>query len=375
VKYVGIDLHKKSISVCVVDQTKKVLDRRRFGCSSPKLIRGYFQSLGVFRAVVEATASYEWLFALLDPLGQGLVLAHPGKMRVIAESVKKSDRLDAQVLAEFLAMDVIPQAHRPSPRQRELRRLTRHRVDLVRDRGRIQTKIRWIVANYNEDHPGMFTIAGRAWLQSTDVSPSDRFALNQLLATWEHLSTQIAQTQKQIDHLEATATDEEKERRRLLQSVPGVGQTIANTFLAEVGDASRFRSGKRLAAYVGLVPARRESAGKSKDLAITKQGSRHLRWAMIQAAWQAVRYSLYWRTVFEALAKRKGNKRAVVAIARRLLVVMHRLLVTGQPYDIGRIQESARASSSTKVARPKGAPKRSSTKVVARQIDQEMVTT
>src|SRR5437660_6164646 len=121
--YVGIDLHKNTIVLCVMNQDLKVLTRRTLACCEPEAIREFFAGLGPFRAVVEATASYEWLVALIEPLADRVVLAHPGKLRVIAESAKKTDRLDAAVLAEFLARDMIPAAFRPTPRQRQHRAL------------------------------------------------------------------------------------------------------------------------------------------------------------------------------------------------------------------------------------------------------------
>ncbi len=127
--FVGIDLHKQTISVCIVSQERQVSARRRFLCRQPDRIRAYFAELGEFQAVIEATASYEWLWALLEPLADRIVLAHPGKMRIIAESTRKSDKLDAEVLAAFLALDMIPQAYRPSPREREHRALIRHRCE------------------------------------------------------------------------------------------------------------------------------------------------------------------------------------------------------------------------------------------------------
>ena len=97
-KFVGIDLHKKTITVWVCDQDRRKLGRERFACSTPEIIVAYFRKLGVFQAVVEATASYEWLVRLLEPLAKRVVLAHPGKMRVIAESTRKNDKIDARVL-------------------------------------------------------------------------------------------------------------------------------------------------------------------------------------------------------------------------------------------------------------------------------------
>ena len=114
-RYVGIDLHKQSITVCVVDQDRNRILTRRFLCTDTTKIDAFFAALGDFEAVVEATASYEWLVARIEPIARRVLLAHPGKLRVIAESTRKSDNLDARVLAEMLASDQIPPAYRPRP--------------------------------------------------------------------------------------------------------------------------------------------------------------------------------------------------------------------------------------------------------------------
>jgi hypothetical protein len=143
-KYVGIDLHKKTIVMCVVNKDRKVLARQRFLCVDVKNIVAWFATLGKFEFVVEATATYEWLVQLLEPLAADWVLAHPGKMRVIAESTKKTDRLDAQTLAEFLALDLIPRAYRPNARQRAHRTLVRHRSKCQQRVSRLKCKLRHV---------------------------------------------------------------------------------------------------------------------------------------------------------------------------------------------------------------------------------------
>ncbi len=162
---VGIDLHKKTISICVVGAQRRILDRRRFLCCESDRILAYFTELGEFQAVIEATASYEWLWALLEPLAHRIVLAHPGKLRIIAESTRKSDKLDAQVLAEFLALDMIPQAYRPSPREREHRVLVRHRRYLSKRSTALRNKMRRILSDYSADREDLFGAAGTGYLK------------------------------------------------------------------------------------------------------------------------------------------------------------------------------------------------------------------
>ncbi len=140
--YVGIDLHKQTIVLCVLNQDRKVLHRGTFACADTEALLTFFRRLGPFRAVVEATASYEWLVELIEPLAERVVLANPKKLRIIAESTKKTDKLDAYVLAEFLARDMIPEAFRPTPRQRAHRTLVRHRQYLKQCATALKVKMR-----------------------------------------------------------------------------------------------------------------------------------------------------------------------------------------------------------------------------------------
>jgi len=123
----------------------------------------------------------------------------------------------------------------------------------------------------------------------------------------------------------------------VLDTIPGVGPVTVDTVLSELGDVGRFRSAKQVCAYAGLVPDQRESAGRSKQLGITKQGSKILRWVLVEAAWQLVHRTRRWGAVFEALARRRGKKRAIVAIARRLLCLMVAMLRSGRRYQPGLI--------------------------------------
>ena len=123
--FAGIDLHKRSLTVCVIDKKTGETFDQRFSCSEESRILKFFKELGTFQAVVEASATYDWLWELLEPYADRLVLAHPKKIRMIAESMKKTDRNDAFFLAWLLSQDSVPEAHRPTPHQREYQLLVR----------------------------------------------------------------------------------------------------------------------------------------------------------------------------------------------------------------------------------------------------------
>jgi transposase len=130
----------------------------------------------------------------------------------------------------------------------------------------------------------------------------------------------------------AAASEAEAQGRRVLRSVAGVGEVTAEVVLAELGDVGRFRSARQVVAYAGLAPGHRESAGKTRDLGITKRGSPLLRWVLVEAGWQVVRRSAYWARIYAALKRRRGSRRAIVAVARRLLGVLVALLRSGEEY-------------------------------------------
>jgi transposase len=333
--FVGIDLHKKTITLCVVDKERTVLDRKRFYCSEPERIAGFFQGLGPFQAVVEATASYEWLVSLIEPLADRIVLAHPKKLRVIAESTRKSDQLDAQILAEFLALDMIPEAYRPSKRQRAHRILVRHRSYLSRRLTSVRNKIRRILSNYNADREDLFTEAGLVYLSKTVVLEADRFVLDQLTLEWRAYTAQLAETDRRL-----RAFAKEAEARAILDTIPGVGPVTIDVVISELGDIRRFRSQKKVCAYAGLVPGQRESAGRTRELSITKEGSKLMRWVLVQAAWRLVNKTARWGRIFEGLRKRRGKKKAIVAVARRLLCVMASMLQNGRGYQAAMAEPS-----------------------------------
>jgi transposase len=331
-KFVGIDLHKKSISLCVRDASGRIVTRRRFHTQDVDRISGFFGSLDEFAFCVEATSAYEWLVQLLEPMARQWVLVHPSRMRVIAESTSKSDKVDAEVLSDFLQLGKLPRAYRPTPREREHRTLARYRAKCRQRVTKLRCRIRHILANYNADRVNLFGVEGREHLSTVVVTKADRFVLDELLSEHDEAMARLAKAKQELRRFAATGDASEEQARAIATSVPGIGETIAEVVLAELADVERFGSIASAGSYAGLAPGRRGSADKVIELGITKQGSRLLRWAMVQAAWQAVRHSARWREVYERIKKRRGSKRAIVAVARKLLVVLASLLKSGQLY-------------------------------------------
>lgn len=338
--YVGVDLHKKSISVCGVNRERKVLETRRLLCCEEQQIVKTFETFrevhGAVQVVVEATASYEWFLKRIEPLVDRVVLAHPKKLRVIAESTRKSDKLDAKILAEFLALDMIPEAYRPTPRQREHRALVRQRRRIQKQITAAKNAIRRLLSHYNADIKSPFTREGRAYIEAQPLSRADRFAMNQLLVQLDQFLAQRREADRELETFAKEGSERELENREILNSIAGVGPVTTDVVLSELGDMQRFSNAKKVVAYAGLAPGQRESAGKRKDLHIEKCGSRLLRAALVEAAWQLVRRSPKYQSIFNRLWERTGQKKkAIVAIARRLLALMYSLLKSRQRFRNG----------------------------------------
>ena len=337
-KYVGVDLHKQIIVLCVVVLVcgrRQVIARKQFRCRDQAAIGQFFKDLGPFQVAVEATAAYEWFLQLIEREANRIVLVHPRKMRIIAESRRKTDKLDAQILAEFLAADELPEAWRPTPRVRQHRALVRQRDYHRRRLTGIKCRLRNVLAHYNGDIQNLFTEEGRAYLNAFSLSEADRFVVHQLQADLDHhLQAQVA-VERELRRFAAHAPLAEREARAVLASVPCVGPITIEVVLSELGDAKRFRSQARVVQFAGLAPGFRESAGRRKDQGITKEGSKLLRWAMIQLAWRMVLKTRRWGLLYETLKARCGNgKKAIVAVARRVLCVLFSLLRSGNAYSL-----------------------------------------
>lgn len=252
-------------------------------------------------------------------------------------------------------MDMIPEAFRPGERQREHRVLFRYRQ---RVKGRItavRCRIRHVLANYNADRKNLFTLDGQDYLKTVAVSPSDRFVLDRLVAEWQRFCEDLKEINRQLKEFAKTAPVAEQEARAILKSIPCVGAVTIDAVVSELGDVRRFASQKRAVSYSGLAPGSRASAGRRHDLHITKEGSRILRWSLVEAAWRLVVKTKRWSQIYERLRTRLGPKKAIIAIARRLLCVMVSMLKRGESYRL------AMPPQPRQELKPKPKPQRAST--------------
>lgn len=196
----------------------------------------------------------------------------------------------------------------------------------------MKNSLRRVLSHDNADTRGLFTRLGRKYLAAVELSAADRFQADLLSEELDEYAMRLKRIDEALVKFAEKAPMAEKEARAVLATMPGVGAVTIDVVLAELGDPRRFRSQRKAVAFAGLAPGIRQSAGKSKQLSISKEGSPLLRWALVQAAWRVVRYTRRWRVPYEKLKARCGAKKAIVAIARRLLGVMVSMLNKGEAY-------------------------------------------
>jgi len=299
--------------------------------SIEQFLRGFRASM--CEAVVEATCNYYWMYEELSGLGCQVILAHPLKTRAIADAKVKNDRLDATILADLLRAKLIPESYIPPKDIRDLRELAREHNRLVRMRTRVKNQCHALLTKLNiqatSNYTDLFGLRGREWLRGLTLPDVFEFQKHQSLDQIEYLNELVKKTDRRVDK----ALQQYPEAKRL-RSIPRIGVLGAAIIIAEIGRIECFHSAKQLSSYAGIVPGLYESGNTSHSRGIPRQGSSFLRWILCEATQQHVRRPGPLRTFYLRLKEKKGNGRAIVATARKLLVQVYYVLKERPTYNL-----------------------------------------
>ena len=318
----GLDVHKESSYATVLDRDGQVLAQRKMRNED---IPAFLELTHPERLAMEASTYIIPLYRKLTKDGYDVTVSHPRKTRLIAEARIKSDRVDSRTLAELLRLDSLPTSYIPPKDIAEIREKVRRRAFMVRQVTKLKVKIRASLAVEGIRPPdgfGLFTAKGVEWMRGLGLEPVDCY-----LRLIEPLKEEVKLVSRDLKR-----TAGKDEDVRLLMTIPGVGYYIALLVKAEIGDVRRFSSGDHLASYAGLVPSTRSSGGVERHGGITREGSRWLRWALVEAAMTHVRFDTPVTRFYHGVAERRGRRAALVASARKLATVCYSVLVHGRPY-------------------------------------------
>jgi transposase len=332
---VGIDLHKDTMTVCVLVHGSGEYAFRKMACKNRDQIAEFFRSLPRPHTVaIEAVGFYRWLWELLEPIVQKLVLCDATQARALAGRRLKTDREDALNIAELLATGRLPLAYAPPMEVQMLRDWTRQRNKLSRDHARALHGVKSIFNTNNRPGPQRMT-GGR--LSGYLTAYHDLFPERHVEMLWQHqrqltfLEEEMARCERQIVKLLDSPRFEPV--AKLLYSAPGVGVIVASTVIAEIGDFLRFPDAKAIGRYAGLTPTLYASGGKERHGHISKTGPRDLRWVLQQAAWVSIRCDDRIKHRWLKISRGSGRKAAAVAIGRQLLVALWQMVRRNEVYQ------------------------------------------
>lgn len=326
--YVGLDVHSKSISMCVLNSDGKLVERHCVR-EVQQLMR-LLERLPRFAVCFEASCGYGWLYDELITVAARVVVAHPGHLRVIFRSKRKNDRLDAERLAKLLFLDEVPGVHVPPAKVRGWRELINFRRRLIEKRSRAKNGVRALLRGLGikaPARPGLWTRKGLAWLKTLSFAQTPHALKRDLLVDeLETLSRQVRRVEQEL-----TRFSKDHALVWQLQSIPGVGPRTAEAMVAFLDDPQRFGRAKQVGAYFGLVPCQDQSSDRNRLGHITRDGSATARQLLVEATWQAVRRSPRVRAYFERVQRndRERKKIALVATAHYLARVMWAMLRDG----------------------------------------------
>lgn len=326
IRYVGLDVHKHYVMVGAVDQTQQtVLPPRKVALTDlQSWAEKYLRPTD--HVVLEATTNAWYVHDLLEPLVGRVVVAHPPQVKLIAAAMVKTDKKDTMTLARLLAVNLIPTVWVPPVHVRDLRALLAHRRRLVSQQTQCKNRLQSVLHRNHIVPPEgkLYHPDRRDWWLGLELVAGDKLRVRQELVMLDQLDTLIDETSDELYRL--SLSEPWLEQLPYLIQLPGIGALTAMVILSAVGDIQRFPSAKKLVGYAGL-GARIHASGLTFHTGgITKQGRRELRAALVEAAWVTVRVDPTWREQFERLEQRIGRRKAIVAIARKLLVVVWHLL-------------------------------------------------
>src|SRR5215211_81639 len=331
-RYIALDIHKKYSVTGGVDREGQVV--LHAGRVEHADLEGWLKKNlhPTDHVVFESTTNAWHVYDLLEPLVERVVVANPAKVKQIANARVKTDVRDTFILARLLAANLVPDVWVPPVHVRELRQLLSQRRQLVEMHTGTLNRMHSVAHRHHLTHERgkRFNEKNTAWQKDKILSSVEQFQLELEMENRAYIEKQISRIGKEVakmSHQKPWA-----ESMTYLMQLPGFGVITGMTVLAAIGEIQRFESARHLASYSGLTPGLEQSGTKYREKAITKEGRKKLRWALVEVAQRAVKSDPRWTRKFQELEKRMHRNQAMVAIARQLLELVWYVLTRRQPY-------------------------------------------
>lgn len=317
-RYMALDIHREYILVGAWNEEKDwVLTPRRVSVEKfPEWAKKNIRTGDI--VVLETTTNVWTTYDIVAPLASRVLVANAAEVGEIANARVKTDKEDIKRLLKLLIGGIVPEVWVPPAPVRELRAFVSYRNRLVKMSAMIRNHLQSLLHKHNLmlSEAGLLDLAW--WQAQKNVSSLEKMQIRQELALLQEVEKLKGAVDEELQR-QSTSPTWGKPALQLMQ-LPGVGFVVAMTVLAAIGDISRFEHAKQLVGYAGLGAGVHDSGKTHKEKKITKKGRRELRWALVEAAWRAVRSSPFWKAEYERhLQRMRKPNQAIVVIARKLL--------------------------------------------------------
>lgn len=354
-RYFGIDLAKRESQVAVLDADGIQVETKRFATTRENFLAMAAELQMGDVAALEVTTNSTSIARLIRGNSQArVIVSNPIKTKTIAQAKIKTDKIDARVLAELARVGYLPEVWLPDEDTEALRQFITDRVSLVRRRTECKNTIHSVLHRnmVHQERSDLFGTGGRRWLEGiirgaslkTPVPELDRMRIGSLINEIDRIDALVADLESVIASYVALRPHLKEQMDRLL-SITGVNLVVASSLIGTIGDIGRFEDKKKLAAYFGVVPSTYQSGDTSRNGRITKQGRAEARWLIIEAAEILRRSPGPMRALYTRIQRKRNHNVAVVAVARKLVELVHHLLTNEEDYiyKLPRLTQEKRA--------------------------------
>jgi transposase len=327
-KYVGVDLHKERSWFYVSDERGKRLDSQSIA-NSPDILRGYFKKIPrPFQIAVETTYNWYYFVDLAEKYADKVYLANSYELKAFAKRNKKTDKIDARLIADILRKGFLPTVTIPDRQTRAIKELLHCRMNITGERSRNIARLKSLLDRHGQLATGDFTS-----LKQLNAIPVDKLSDPCRIAA-TNLTEQITDSLEREYRIgrQILKIAESDEDARNLRSIPGIGSFGSLLIKSEIGDITRFASFNRFCAYAGLAPRTFQSADKEYHGPLNKNRRKHLQWILFESVHHFSKSSAERTAKYESIVKRKSPNVARVVLARDLLKIVYKVLKEKRPY-------------------------------------------
>lgn len=328
-KYVGIDFHKNYSFVTEMDGAGAIQRQIKISNDCTTLSK-YIDTLPArSKIAIEATCNWYYFYELVEDHDLDISLAHPLKTKAIASARLMNDKVSSETLAHLLRADLLPTAYIPDQPTRDIREVLRMHAFLIAQRTRLKNRVHAILMKNGLSCPyaDVFGKTSLRWLNELTL----RACYQDAIASYTRLAETLNEEIKLLKHTIATLADDHPDAR-ILDTHPGISYYSGLLIAVEIGDITRFPNAGKLCSYAGLVPTMHASGGKVRMGSITKQGSKWLRWILVECALHAIKKSDHYHALYTRVAQKHGTGTARVAVARSMLRALYAMLTFHRPY-------------------------------------------